>query len=319
METYRSPKLVFLHLLMFALLYLSMIAILMLLFQHINVLFEDPLDYSPFTAYSKIRWASSVLLISYPAFLIVGYFVNKELRAHPEAKDLRIRRWLIYLTQFLSAITIIIDLIALVYNFYGGDLTARFGLKVLAVLVIAVAVFAYYRYELSRDLNKTKTSILIASITGVILLAILVAGFFIIGSPAKQRALRFDEERVQHLQSLQYEIHAFYARNNKLPTAVDELTDTTRGYAAPEDPETGNGYSYNTLDADTFELCAHFNYNSDELQGSRNGTIYNGKTYYNGIAETGWAHPAGRHCFERTLDQALLKQYLPPEKIPVMN
>jgi hypothetical protein len=43
------------------------------------------------------------------------------------------------------------DLIALVYNLLGGDLTARFVLKVLTIGVIAGAVFAYYLTDLRGD------------------------------------------------------------------------------------------------------------------------------------------------------------------------
>jgi len=45
-----------------------------------------------------------------------------------------------------AALVVIGDLVALVYNFMGGDLTARFVLKVGAILVVAGAVFGYYRY-----------------------------------------------------------------------------------------------------------------------------------------------------------------------------
>ena len=38
------------------------------------------------------------------------------------------RKWLVYFTLFISAITIIVDLMIFVYNFLDGELTVKFFL-----------------------------------------------------------------------------------------------------------------------------------------------------------------------------------------------
>src|SRR5438132_4874360 len=43
-------------------------------------------------------------------------------------------KWLIYLTLFVAALIIIGDLVSLIYNFLGGDVTIKFVLKALSVL-----------------------------------------------------------------------------------------------------------------------------------------------------------------------------------------
>jgi uncharacterized membrane protein (DUF106 family) len=62
-----------------------------------------------------------------------------------------VRRWLTYLTLFVSAGVLIADLVTMVYNVLGGELTTRFVLKVLVVGAIAGGVFWYYLTDLGVD------------------------------------------------------------------------------------------------------------------------------------------------------------------------
>ena len=61
------------------------------------------------------------------------------------------RRWLTYVTLLLAAGIVIGDLIALLYNVLGGELSTRFLLKVLVVGAIAGTIFAYYLTDLRRE------------------------------------------------------------------------------------------------------------------------------------------------------------------------
>ena len=62
-----------------------------------------------------------------------------------------VRRWLTYLTLFVAAAVLVGDMIALVYNLLGGELTLRFVLKVLVAAVIAGTIFGYYLMDLRRE------------------------------------------------------------------------------------------------------------------------------------------------------------------------
>jgi hypothetical protein len=61
------------------------------------------------------------------------------------------RRWLTYLTLFLAATVLIGDVIVLVFNVLGGEITTRFVLKVLVVGFIAGTVFWYYLSDIRRE------------------------------------------------------------------------------------------------------------------------------------------------------------------------
>ncbi|MBN2197733.1 hypothetical protein JW698_00835 [Candidatus Wolfebacteria bacterium] len=301
-----APKDVFMHLLNISALYVSISSVLVLFFQYINVYFPDKLErYYYFDAGNPIRFAIASLIIVFPVFIWSTKFLLKDINRNPEKNFLRIRRWLIYFTLFATAIIIIGDLISLLYNFLQGELTIRFSLKVFSVFLVSSVVFLYYFYDLKRE-PKEKTSLKIKIFTRIVIvavLAIVVVGFFVSGSPFKQRALRFDRQRIENLQTIQSQIVNFWQQKEKLPDSLSELTDNISGFSAPKDPETGMVYDYEKKSDLSFNLCAKFNYSSDEeyLAGRK-------PTYYLlGYGEENWEHPVGEYCFLRNIDPELYK------------
>jgi hypothetical protein len=91
------------------------------------------------------------LIIAFPVFLYVSWLLNKAIVKDPEKRSSKIRKWLTYITLFVAAGVIIGDLIALVFNMLGGELTLRFILKVLTVGSIAGSIFGYYLIELRKE------------------------------------------------------------------------------------------------------------------------------------------------------------------------
>ena len=61
------------------------------------------------------------------------------------------RRWLTYLTLFVAAAVLVGDMITLVNNVLGGELSIRFVLKVLVAAVIAGTIFGFYLHDLRRE------------------------------------------------------------------------------------------------------------------------------------------------------------------------
>ena len=152
-----SPKDVFLHLLAMATLYASAISFILLIFEYINVLIPDALSvggyYSPDSSYNSIRMYIASLIVVFPVFILVNRFLNKNYGKFPEKRNLRVRKWLIYFTLFVAAIIIIGDLVTLIYNLLGGELTTRFLLKIITVFFVAGSIFGYY----FADIKKHKT------------------------------------------------------------------------------------------------------------------------------------------------------------------
>ncbi|NEP18495.1 MAG: hypothetical protein F6J97_16600 [Leptolyngbya sp. SIO4C1] len=110
----------------------------------------------------------------------------------------------------------------------------------------------------------------------------IVAGFWILGTPGRQRAIASDRQRLSDLQSIAQELHwrAEEQSDFTLPDNLDSIQQR-------RDPITDRPYEYMRLSAQIYELCATFETDSSTYP-LRNR---------NPEAEQ-WEHPMGRHCFE---------------------
>ena len=73
------------------------------------------------------------------------------MKKDPEKRSSKVRKWLTYITLFIAAGIIIGDLITVVTGLLAGELTMRFILKALIVLVIAATIFGYYLWSLRQE------------------------------------------------------------------------------------------------------------------------------------------------------------------------
>lgn len=296
-------------------LYFSAFGFGTLLFQIINIYFPDILTNDYFSTagyYNGLRWALATLIVVFPVYVWTSWFVSKEETKIPEKRELRTRKWLLYFTVFAAAGVIIGDLIALIYNFLQGELTTRFVLKIITVLIIAAAIFGYYLWVLRRDVKVPAglgIKIFSWSVIAVVVIAI-IAGFFVAGSPQAERIRRLDQRRVENLQNIQSQIIFFWQQKNRLPNTVDELRDSISGYVPPRDPKTGASYEYRVLGELKFELCADFKTESRENVPSRENVMAVPQKIgpaSQSIESENWQHGIGRSCFERTIDPAIWK------------
>ncbi len=304
------PKDVFLHLLMMAMLYIGVISLISLSFSYINYSFPDPLDFYRSGILDNIRIQSSMLVVSFPLLLILASLIQRDFRKNPAKHDLKFSKWLIYLTLFLAAITIVIDLIQLVNHFYGGEFTTSFVLKVFSVLVVAGAVFGYYIWDVQNEPHKSKVPRIVACITSVVVLGMLVLGFVIAGSPATQRQIRMDERRINDLQMIQGEIVNYWQLKRTLPSSLNELQNDISGFSVLKDPETEVPYGYSVLEPLKFSLCATFNQenlNENKKYPREVMPVYSERGYPVGISES-WGHGIGKVCFDRIIDPELLPE-----------
>jgi Domain of unknown function (DUF5671) len=149
---YLSAREAFLYLVLFTALYLSAYHLGSLLFDLINRAWPDPAEAQTWRSPDdSIRWSIASILIAFPVFLFVSRYLWRELLVNPVKRLSAVRRWLTYLTLFVAASFVIGDLITLVYNVLGGELTMRFVLKVTVAAAIAGTIFGYYLSDLRRD------------------------------------------------------------------------------------------------------------------------------------------------------------------------
>jgi hypothetical protein len=151
---YLSAREAFVYLVLFLCLYISAFSFGRLLFDFINRWLPDALqNYNYGNTYdlSSIRMSVASLIVAFPVYFWLTSLQAKNIRRHPEKKASKIRKWLTYLTLFVAAGVIIGDLITLIFNLLGGELTLRFMLKVLTVLLIAGLIFGYYLWDLRQE------------------------------------------------------------------------------------------------------------------------------------------------------------------------
>ncbi|MEY4722841.1 MAG: hypothetical protein RLZZ324_354 [Candidatus Parcubacteria bacterium] len=152
-KPYLSAREAFMYLVLFMTLYISAFNLGSLLFDFINRAFPDATQgnyYDP----STLRFAVASLIVAFPLYLWLSSLMQRAITRDPEKKTSKIRGWLTYLTLFVTAGIIIGDVIALLFNLLGGELTARFLLKVLVVGFIAGMIFGYYLWD-SRKSEKS--------------------------------------------------------------------------------------------------------------------------------------------------------------------
>ncbi len=148
---YLSAREAFIYMLLFLCLYWSAWSFGELLFDFINRWLPDALQQYYATDVSSVRRATASLIVAFPVYFWLTMMTAGWIRRDPEKKASKIRKWLTYLTLFVAAGVIIGDLITLIYNLLAGELTLRFILKVLTVLLIAGLIFGYYLWDLRKE------------------------------------------------------------------------------------------------------------------------------------------------------------------------
>jgi hypothetical protein len=315
---YLSAREAFFYLAIFATLYVSAVSLGSLLYQLINRAFPDPVTGATgFVALATIRWSISALIIAFPLYVLLSRTMFLAIRQDPEKRTSKIRKWLTYLTLFVAGSVLLGDLITLVFNLLGGELTTRFVLKVGAVGGIAASIFGYYLWDLRQtdiepDRWVPKHPGLRVFATGVVaaVAAGIVGGLFLVGSPGSARMTRLDDQRELDLQMISRAVDLYWSQHAELPRDLERLSRSRNArLRSIRDPQTRVPYEYRITGTKTYELCAVFE-GEDERAGKR---------YAGAPAITGqryWAHGAGRVCFPAEVE-SLPRVVVEPEPTPV--
>jgi hypothetical protein len=113
----------------------------------------------------------------------------------------------------------------------------------------------------------------------------IVGGFWVLGTPGRQRSIAADRQRLQDIASITQNLHQNYLNQPE----TYQLPDTIPAAETRNDPLTNQPYEYERLSDRTFQLCATFDTDSSSYPlGNRPQDP----------ALQRWQHPQGRHCFE---------------------
>lgn len=290
-------------------LYAGVFSFVGLLFDYINYTFPDTAlqNYYYQNPYQgSVSYEMASLIVLAPVLLILMRVIRNAMHKDPSRREIWVRRWALFLVLFFAGATIVIDLIVLINTYLQGeDLSVRFLLKVLIVLLVAAAGFMHFMADL-RGYWERKPQYARSVSWAVALLVVLTigSGFLIIGSPQSQRQYLIDQQRVSDLQGLQYQVVNYWQRKQVLPATLSALNDPLANYSIPVDPQNGASYEYSRTGALSFEECATFGAQS---QGPDPITIPEpaGLSTSGATQTDNWQHTAGRTCFDRTIDPQL--------------
>jgi len=151
---YVSAREAFFYGIMFAALAMTAWHLVALLHNLIDYGLPDTDDFRGY-AFSSIRWSIAALIVFAPTFLFLNHRVVRETKADPGKRRSGVRKWLGYATLFLAGITLLGDLMVVIYELLSGDLTLRFILKALVVAVVAGMIFIYFRRQIDEAPDAT--------------------------------------------------------------------------------------------------------------------------------------------------------------------
>lgn len=279
-------------------LYTVVVSLVNLLFTVINYAYPKvAVGYNYYyNASQSISWPVASLMIVFPVLILLMWVLEREYKNNPEERNTGIHRLLTYVTIFIAGLVVAGDLVTVLYYFLDGqELTKGFLLKVLVLLFVVGSLFTYYISDVRGTLT-SKSRKVWRIFTGVVILASIVWGFSVLGSPATQRLYKNDTQKINNLQEINNYVQSFYSQNGRLPENLNDVS--TLGYLPNfTDPQTGKPYEYIRKGTLNYSLCAEFNKASNERMDK---LAASNATYpYGGIMGP---HPAGRYCFEQIVN-----------------
>lgn len=144
---------------------------------------------------------------------------------------------------------------------------------------------------------------LLRILTGVVTLlvvAAVVVGLFMAGSPGAQRDRQFDAQRIGHLEQVTYAVDSYFEIHHTLPSTLVTLSEENPSYGVESsmfDPLTELPYEYRVTGASTYELCATFALANELEEGDKKSMTRPVSRYPYESYSPKWSHSAGRHCF----------------------
>ena len=305
-------------------------ALITLYYQVINKFFPDPLLLRSGISgvdSGTIHYAIASLIITFPLYVVAVRMWFKRFREDAEKVETKLTKWVTYLVLLVTALTVVGDLVAALFKLLQGELSMRFVLEALTILLTAGGIFGFYflerkKIQFQADIPRY-TFIMFGWATMVFVVLGVILGFVVAGSPQTERMRGFDTQRSEDLRSLANCVSSFAMTQKTLPETLVELSKSTQySYCSSNtiDPETALPYAYNVISPllkgtavpqASFELCADFSL--DSVKGAVSGNIY---AYPNDK----WSvHTAGKVCTTETANLGnSAVPYTSPSTQPIM-
>ena len=284
-------------------LYISIGALIGLLFSVVTIIYPDPAQgyWEYDSASASIRFSIAMLVVFFP---VLTRLVNT-IRRTEHGTYLTLTKWLIYLSLLVGGGVLLGDFVAVLNGFLNGELTTRFVLKALTVFLVTGTGFTYYLLDARGHWQShEKHSIYYATVVTLAVVASLFVGFSHTQTPSQVREKNIDSKQVTDLQMIQNQIESYMAVNNTLP---DTIESAYGGLSIPIAPENRMAYEYSVVSNDSFKLCADFVTESSQADN----TFYGDSGIYAKPLTirnpNDWNHGKGNWCYTRVLNTQVQK------------
>jgi len=139
------------YLFLFITLYMVSWGLVFLAFDIINLALPKVDQYPSGEALqNSVRYWVAYSLVFTPVYLTLAWKAERRHKLDPTCPLSTSRQWLTYITLFFASMTVLGDMVALLYAYLSGDMTSRLLLKIAAVAVIAGMVIIYYYGDMQR-------------------------------------------------------------------------------------------------------------------------------------------------------------------------
>jgi len=292
-----TPFFTFLSIAQLVLAYLITIFSSVLYINFIKLLLPDSINDTYYTVQSIadiIRFSIAVLIVAVPLLIVVARTLGNYYRSNHDIAESNLKKWLGYLTLFVTGATISITIISVVWALLSGDLLMRFVWEAFSVIVISGVLFMYYYSDVKKtSYESTKISKVLGYALVVVFLIPTISMFFTDASPAKLRLIKADNNTSSVVVSTVSAVSNYYYNNAKLPEDKSKLR--VSNYVKIDKP-----VEYTKKSETEFEICAEFNLNADGI--NQRETYYSSSEPF--IEENNYyEHSAGRNCYGLTINQ----------------
>jgi len=301
MENKHNAKYAFYYLLSLAALIFTGLSVGMIAFNIIDKTVVDALMNYRGAGDGSLKFAISALFIAAPIYYVIARLISRGLKSGELDKESPLRRWLTYFILLVSSLIILGVFIGVMNNFLSGELSLRFILKALAMLVISGTTFSYYLYEAKRQTvgQKDRVITIFGWVSLVVVLAAFISAWFFVESPQVARARRLDQAVTSNIYSLENAVNDYYSKTGSLPDSLDQIKGKNiyLDDSLLVDPETRQAIEYKKISDTEFEFCANY-----RLDSYSDNAGY-GPNYYSPDSKQ---HGAGYQCLAGNLYAATM-------------
>ncbi len=144
------------HILLFISLYVMTLAISLTLHYFVDKYFpkisslEDISSENTFYD-TLLRGYLSALIVSTPLFIYFFLKITKRTQVYPPLRQLKSRKFLIYLTLVVTFLILIGNAISTVYGLLSGNVTLNFFMHLIVTALVCGIIFTYYLNQVKED------------------------------------------------------------------------------------------------------------------------------------------------------------------------